>query len=387
MVTTRSSGILLPITSLAGLHGIGDLGSGAEEFLDFLSEAGQQVWQVLPLGPAGFGDSPFQSMSAFAGDPLLLSLDHLREEGWLEADELKPLSSLAPGRVDYPTVRSLKFPLLMLAAERFLGGAGGTDRAAFESFCRENEAWLDDFALFSVLRMAQGEQLWTHWDQPIARREPKALAILQARHREGLDQVKFLQFQFFEQWARLRHRAGERGIRIMGDMAIFVSHDSADAWAHPELFFLDDSGNLLFVAGVPPDYFSATGQRWGNPLYRWDRMADQEYSWWVDRMRWTLRSFDLVKIDHFRAFEAYWEIPATETTAQHGRWVRGPGVRLFDTLQRRLGKLPLVVENLGYITAEVEELRLRLGYPGMAVMQFAFGDGADHPFLGAPLRK
>lgn len=363
-------------TSLPGQFGIGDLGQEAYRFADFLHGSQQRIWQVLPLGPTGYGDSPYQVFSAFAGNPLLINLEQLAREGWLSPDDWKDTPALSATAVDYGVVINLKFPLLRLAFERFKARASAQVRDAFARFCKRHVSWLDDYALFMAVKEAHGGIAWNQWDPAIALRRPEALRHWRQKLEVEVTYWKFWQFQFFSQWLALKQYCHDRRIQIMGDIPIFVARDSADVWARPELFHLDAQGNPTVVAGVPPDYFSATGQLWGNPLYRWDVMARSGYRWWVERFRSVLELVDVIRIDHFRGFEAYWEVPAQETTAIHGRWVKGPGAELFETVRRDLGDLPIVAENLGLITPEVEALRLKLGFPGMAVLQFAFGSGS-----------
>jgi 4-alpha-glucanotransferase len=339
---------LLHPTSLPGPFGIGDLGPEAYRFAEWLAEAGMRVWQVLPLGPVGYGESPYQLFSAFAGNPLLISLEKLVERGWLAREDLQSPLAFCGARVEFERVAPWKFGLLRRAFERF------SPNEEFETFV-SGQRWLNDFARFMALKEANGGVAWTEWKPGIAP-DPRAIEF----HR-------FLQFEFFRQWHALKASSNARGIRIMGDLPIYVAEDSADVWTRPELFRFD------VVAGVPPDYFSATGQLWGNPIYRWDRMESGGYEWWIDRVKAALAMFDLVRIDHFRGFEAYWEVPAGEKTAAHGQWVKGPGAGLFRVLEAELGQLPVVAENLGVITPEVEAIRDEFGFPGMAVLQFAFG--------------
>jgi 4-alpha-glucanotransferase len=369
----RTSGVLLHPTSLPGPHGIGEIGPEARAFLDFLQEAGPRIWQILPLGPTGYGDSPYQCFSAFAGNPMLVSLDALENDGLLSASDLKKKPAFEAGRVDYDAVRAFKQPLLLKAFAAFEKKASAADRDELEAFRRGRASWLADFALFMALKAANGGRSWNTWDRAVVNRDPEALRKAREEHARAVAGAEFEQFLFAGQWRALRAYAHERRIRIMGDIPIFVSHDSADVWSHPELFSLAADGGPAHVAGVPPDYFSATGQRWGNPLYRWDVLARTGYAWWIERFRATLHQVDVVRLDHFRGFEAYWEIPAEEPTAVKGRWVKGPGAALFEALENALGELPIVAENLGVITAEVEALRERFGWPGMAILQFAFG--------------
>jgi 4-alpha-glucanotransferase len=376
-VAQRASGILLHPTSLPGPHGIGELGPEATAFLDFLAETGQGVWQVLPLGPTGYGDSPYQCFSAFAGNPLLVSLDRLRDEGLVSAADLKKGADFPAGEVDFGPVIEFKRSLLSKAFAAFDRKAAAGGREALGAFVRDHAAWLHDFALFMALKRANGGDAWQTWERALVSREADALARTRRELAREIREVEFEQWLFFEQWADVRRQARERGIRIMGDIPIFVAHDSADVWAHPEIFHLGADGRPSFQAGVPPDYFSATGQLWGNPLYRWDALARTGYAWWIDRFRAVLALVDLVRLDHFRGFEAYWEVPGDAETAIAGRWVKGPGAALFEALRDALGELPIVAENLGVITPEVEALREGFGFPGMAVLQFAFGSDAQ----------
>jgi len=350
MNSGRASGILLHPTSLVGDSGIGELGAEAYRFADWLAAAGQTIWQVLPLGPTGYGESPYQLFSAFAGNPWILSLADL-----LPAEDLHDTPQFRTDAVDFERVIPWKTGRLRQAFDAFRADS------EFETFCHQNAGWLDDFARFMALKEANHGVAWWLWDPTIA-----AAAREMQYHR-------FLQFEFSRQWKALKRYCAGRGIRLMGDLPIYVARDSADVWAHPELFRSDA------VAGVPPDYFSATGQLWGNPLYHWDRLEADGYRWWIERMRAALDLFDLVRMDHFRGFEAFWEVPAAETTAIHGRWVKGPGAKLFRVLEKELGALPIVAENLGVITPEVEAIREEFGFPGMAILQFAFGNDPQAP--------
>jgi 4-alpha-glucanotransferase len=374
----RSSGILVHPTSLPSRWGIGDLGAGAYQLIDFLAAAGQQLWQVLPLNPTGYGDSPYQCLSAFAGNPLLISLDKLVEDGLLLPAEL-PRTTFADSRVDYGAVIACKKPLLRRSFRRLRYHAIHT--AAFAEFCRSQAAWLDDYALFIALKEHHDGAPWYQWDAPIATRQPEALAHWNTLLAADVLLQKYIQYLFFSQWNALKTYANAYGIKIIGDMPIFMSHDSADLWSHPDLFHLDAAGQPTVVAGVPPDQFRATGQLWGNPLYRWDRMAATGFQWWIERMRSMLRIVDIVRLDHFRGFEAYWEIDAGEQTAINGRWVAGPGAQLFATLAQALGTLPIIAEDLGIITPAVDALREEFHFPGMKVLQWAFTGDSHHPFL------
>jgi 4-alpha-glucanotransferase len=370
---SRVSGILLHPTSLPGPFGIGDLGAGAYRFVRFLQESCQHVWQMLPLGPTGYGNSPYQTYSAFAGNPWLLSLEQLQAEGWLSAGDLTDLPPFAPHSVEYDAVSAFKRRLLWKAFETFQRTAAGPQHDELAAFTRRQAEWLDDYALFMALRETHDGATWNEWEPAIARREPLALADWRKKLAPRVRFHVFLQYQFFHQWQTLKTECHQHGIQLFGDVPIFIAHDSADVWAHPELFHLDDTGSPTVVAGVPPDYFSRTGQRWGNPLYRWDVMAASGYAWWVQRLRTTREMVDIIRLDHFRGFEAYWEVPAANDTAVIGRWVSGPGAAFFEAMHEALGDLPIVAEDLGLITSEVRALRERFKFPGMRVLQFGFG--------------
>ncbi len=379
----RSSGVLLHPTSLPG-PGMGDAGEGARRFVDWLAEAGQSLWQVLPLVPVSEGGSPYNGLSAMAGNALLVSPDFLVREGLLDAADLQGGGDLPADRVDFPRALAYRDALLRRAWEALRGGRAPGLRAGFDAFRARNAAWLEDYALFRALRDEAGGRCWIDWEPGLRLRRPEALVRARVRLGGEVELHELREFLFHREWSTLREHARERGVRIVGDIPIFVAYDSADVWAHPELFELDGEGRPTGVAGVPPDYFSATGQRWGNPLYRWDAMRADGYRWWTERFRRTLEMVDVVRVDHFRGFESYWEIPASEETAMHGAWRPGPGAELFRAVRRELGELPLIAEDLGIITAEVEELRDELGLPGMRVLQFAFGeDDPDNPHLPA----
>ncbi len=370
----RASGILLHFTSLPSPHGIGDLGPWAKGFADLLSEAGQRYWQFLPLLPPS-GDSPYHPTSAFAGNVLLLSPEEMVREGWLTQEEASP-PPFPHGRVDYPSVLLHKRGLFQKVCERFRRGGG----EGFEEFCARNSWWLEDFSLFAALSRRLGKP-WTEWPEGLRNRDPGALRGAGEKLREEVEEEKLLQYLFHLQWEGVRGYCRRRGIRLVGDLPFYLDHHSADVWAHRELFKLDRGGRPLFVSGVPPDYFSPTGQLWGQPVYDWKRMEEEGYEWWVRRMEHARRMFDLVRVDHFRGFVAHWEVPAGERTAERGRWVEGPGEELFREARRRLGFLSFVAEDLGTITEEVVELREKLGFPGMRVLQFAFGEGPSSPHL------
>lgn len=378
---TRASGVLLHVTSLPSPYGIGDLGPAAYEWVDALARARQSWWQILPLGPPGAGDSPYQCYSAFAGNPLLISPQRLVEAGLLSPDSARAPSDLPENHVDYPAVRQFKNRLLTEAWTAFNGGAGRSLRGAFRRFCTTHSHWLDDYALFMALRDEYRQRSWTSWPHDLVRRERLALGEARRRHADAIGCHQFGQFLFFRQLDQLRRHARRASVRLIGDLPMFVSPDSADVWANPGLFLLDERRRPRVVAGVPPDYFSKTGQCWGNPLYNWPAMKRSRFDWWVRRLRATLRQVDLVRLDHFRGLEAYWEVPASNRTARRGRWVKAPGAELLKTLLSALGGLPFIAEDLGLITPQVEALRDDFGLPGMRVLQFAFGGSFDNPFL------
>ena len=376
----RASGILLHPTSLPGPHGSGDLGVEARRFIDFLATAKQRWWQMLPVGPPGYGESPYSAESAFAGNPLLVSPESLADARLLDAARLAPAKPLRADRIEFTMAEAHRTRLLRAASRAF--EAHPQRRSSFVHFCEENGAWLDDFALFRALKEAHGRVQWTRWHAGVRKREPRALEAARKELAPAIAFEKFAQYRFDQEWRRLRAYAAERGIGLIGDLPIFVAHDSADVWQNPEAFFLDDEGEPTYVAGVPPDYFSATGQRWGNPLYRWRRMRKTGYAWWIERMRMALRRFDAVRLDHFIGFERYWRIQASEPTAARGRWIKGPGADFFDAVKSVLGDLPLIAEDLGEVTPKVYALRDRYRLPGIKVLQFAFGaDPSADSFL------
>ena len=381
MTFTRASGILLHPTSLPGPHGSGDFGAAATHFVDWLVLAGQSLWQILPLGGIGPGNSPYMSSSAFAGNVLLIDLTDLQQRGWLNEDDLAPAQGFQEQRLDFAAVVPWRMARLHRAASAFARDARADERVAFGEFCVRQVAWLDDYALFMALADAHAWLPWSDWDPLLVRRDSQAMHHARAQHAEAIAFWKFCQWCFFDQWSRLKAYANERGVRIVGDAPIFVAYQSADVWSRQELFELDASGRPQVVAGVPPDYFSATGQRWGNPLYRWDAHEAEGYAWWTERVRRTVEWVDIVRIDHFRGFVAYWEIPASEPTAVVGRWVPGPGAALFQAVEAALGKLPIIAEDLGVITPEVDALRKAFDLPGMRVLHFAFGGDNANTYL------
>jgi 4-alpha-glucanotransferase len=375
----RASGVLLHPTSLPG-PAIGDLGNSAYRFVDWLVRAGQACWQILPLGPADSGGSPYNSLSALAGNPLLISPELLARDDLLEPSYATPPQSGSTD-IDYPSAVAWKDGLLRAAHRRYRRSPDAALAAEFDAFRSANEAWLNDYTLFRAVRDFHGGAAWGEWPAEVRDRSPEALERWRATLGDEVERFAFQQFLFDRQWRALRGYAHDRGVQVVGDLPIFVAHDSADVWAHREIFRLGPDGAPLVVAGVPPDYFSATGQRWGNPLYRWDVLRKRDYDWWIERFRRTLDLVDVVRIDHFRGFESYWEIDAAEETAVNGRWVAGPGLAFFRAVEKRLGSLPVIAEDLGLITAEVERLRDDLGYPGMRVLQFAFDGDPHNPHL------
>ncbi|MDP9036646.1 MAG: 4-alpha-glucanotransferase [Myxococcota bacterium] len=370
VLDTRTAGLFLHLTSLPGPHGNGDMGPAAREFADFLAAARQHWWQVLPVGPTGAGDSPYSGASAFAGNPMLISLTDLAEEGLLDAGELG--GALPPGQVDYRRAEKLRTEALRLATARLATGAG-QHRAASNDFRRRARSWLPDYALYMALRDRHGGAPWTSWEPALARYQKDAIERARRELRVPIARYELEQFLFDVQWRRFRDHCAARGVGLIGDAPIFIAHESADVWANQAYFRLDDRGQPTHVAGVPPDYFSKTGQRWGNPLYRWKRMARDGYAWWIERFRGLLGRFDVVRLDHFIGFTRYWEVIATEKTAEHGRWLKGPGADLFEKARQSLGTLPFIAEDLGAVTSRVQALRDRYDLPGMRILQFAFG--------------
>ncbi len=378
----RSSGILLHPTSFPSRFGIGDLGLEAYRFIDFLKESHQQYWQVLPLGPTGYGNSPYMCYSAMAGNPLLVSPEKLLEEGLLTEEDFANLPAFPVEKVDFDQVVPIKIGLLKKACENFRTNATPIQQKEFAGFCDSKAYWLDNYALFMALKDANDNASWHTWKPEFVKREPEALAQVERQLNGDIFYYKFVQFEFFRQWSDLKSYANMRGIDIIGDIPIYVAHDSADVWAHPDIFCLDEeTGVAAQMAGVPPDYFSATGQLWGNPVYNWEELQKQDFKWWVQRFEAMLDYVDIIRIDHFRGFEAYWSVPKGEETAINGEWVEAPGDAFFEAIKQKLGKLPVLAEDLGVITPEVEALRDKFEFPGMKVLQFAFGSDPGNPFL------
>lgn len=388
MPLSRAAGILLHPTSLPGRFGIGDLGFEAYRFIDFLAGSGQQYWQVLPLGPTGFGNSPYMCYSAIAGNPLLISLELLRDEGYLEDGDLWNVPDFPSDQVDYDKVIAYKLPLLQKACENFKLRASEDQRNRFAEFCANKALWLDDYAMFMALKEANEGKSWYQWEPDLIQRSPAALDQWGRRLNSEIVFHKFLQFAFFSQWSQLKQYASDRGIEIIGDIPIYVAHDSADVWSHPENFCIDaETYEPALMAGVPPDYFSATGQLWGNPVYNWEHLQETGFKWWIQRFEAMLDYVDIIRIDHFRGFESFWAVPLDPEiepelrTAEKGEWVKAPGKEFFEALRDQLGKLPILAEDLGVITPEVEELRDTFEFPGMKILQFAFGSDPANPFL------
>lgn len=388
---TRKSGMLLHPTSLPCEFGVGDLGPGAYSFVDFLEQCGMTLWQVLPLGPTGYGDSPYASFSTHAGNPMLISPELLKDEGYIHDSDLIGMPSFEKGRVDYGLLIPWKKQLLTTAAKRFINKSA--DKVSFDKFCMDESLWLNDFALFIAVKESFDKKatlegvnnsMWSsYWDKDIALREEVAIKKWSIKLEKEILYNKVIQYLFFEQWLRIKNYTNNKGIQIVGDIPIFVAPDSVDVWANRELFLLDDNGKPTCVAGVPPDYFSETGQLWGNPLYNWKVMEKRNFKWWIDRIKSTLKMVDIIRVDHFRGFEAYWEVPANEVSALNGQWIKAPGFKLFKEISKCLGELPILAEDLGVITKEVTDLRDSFNFPGMRILQFAFdsteGDAGINP--------
>lgn len=377
----RASGVLLHPTSLPGPHGSGDLGASSYHFIDWLATAGQKLWQVLPLGNIGAGFSPYMSPSAFAGNPLLIDLHELAARGWLSPEDLQADPDFDAQTIHFEKVVPWRQQRLAKAAAAFFGSASAPDREDFSQFCEQQAGWLEDYALYMALCDAHGKASWQQWPDGLAQRTPSAITEARRHFNDAINIQKFLQWSFFRQWQAVRRYAHGKGIQVIGDAPIFVALQSADVWSKRHLFELDAMGRPEAVAGVPPDYFSATGQRWGNPLYRWSTHSQEGYQWWIERVRCSLQLFDMLRIDHFRGFAAHWRIPVHEATALKGEWVLGPGAALFDALAGALGPLPIIAEDLGIITPDVVSLRRRFDLPGMAVLQFAFGGDSGNLYL------
>jgi 4-alpha-glucanotransferase len=378
--TRRAAGVLLHPTSLPGSSGVGELGDHVIAFLDWAQSAGMRIWQVLPLNPPGYGASPYGCLSSFAGNPLLISPQRLLQEGLLAVEDVADVPRFSDEQVEFDRVDDYKRALLRTSWLRFRETANDELHAELDAFlgAPEQTEWLDDYTLYMAIKEMHGGQPWWDWPASLRTRDDAAMNGARNEHADAIAFWQYVQFLFFRQWASIREEAHARGIRIMGDVPIYVAGDSADVWSNQELFQLGDDGQPTAVAGVPPDYFSVTGQRWGNPLYRWDVLRERQFGWWVARVRANLRFADVVRLDHFRGFVAYWEVPAEEPTAVHGRWMPGPGIALFDALREGLGELPLVAEDLGFITQDVHELRRATGLPGMKILQFGFGDSDVH---------
>ena len=376
----RSAGVLLHTTSLPGPHGIGDFGPAAFQFIDWLKSAGQSVWQLLPTAPIGPGDSPYQSVSAFAGSPLMVALEPLVAKGWLAQPTL-PDGGFDAHKVNYAKVIPWRLQQLRAAARGFEASAEASERAAFAAWCARHASWLDDYALFMALETSSGYKTWWQWEAGLQRRVPSALAAARTEHADEIAFWRFVQWQFDTQLAAVKKYANDRGVFLMGDLPIFVAHHSADVWARPDLYTLDENFQPTVVAGCPPDAMAVDGQRWGNPLYHWDRMAKEDFAWWTARVSRALEQADVFRIDHFRGFAGYYEIPASCPTAREGTWLDGPGKPLFDAIAKALGPLPIIAEDLGFITQDVYDLRDGLGYPGMRILQFGFGGDATNEFL------
>ena len=376
----RSAGILLHPTSLPGNYGIGDLGDDAFKFVDFLKGAGQTLWQVFPLGPTGYGDSPYQCFSAFAGNPLLVSPDKLEEDGFLSSIDLSDKQKFNPTQIDYGQIINYKKSLLRKAFNNFKNNSNGLGKD-FDEFCDKHKDWLEDFTLFMAAKDFHNGDEWSKWEKGLIHRTKKALKEWKEKLSDDIQFHKFVQFNFFRQWKAIRDYANKNGIKIIGDMPIFIAYDSADLWANKEIFSVDEDGELETIAGVPPDYFSPTGQLWGNPLYRWKVMEKDDFLWMRKRFESLYELIDIVRIDHFRGFDAYWEIPGDAKTAESGRWIKAPGEKLFKSLIKHLGDVPILAEDLGVITPEVEALRDKFNFPGMKILQFAFGTDMETKFL------
>ena len=378
----RSSGILFHPTSLPGKYGIGTLGKEAYAFIDFLKKSKQKLWQIFPLGPTGYGDSPYQSFSSFAGNPYLIDFDLLIEAHLLSEEDLKDIFfGDNEEYIDYGAIYNQKYPLLRKAYENFKSSDNNEMKGSLENFKRENSSWLNDYSLYISLKNHFNGLPWNEWAQDIKNREDAAMHHYRSELADDIEYHNFIQFLFFKQWGDVKRYANENGIKIIGDIPIFVAADSSDAWANPEIFLFDKERKPVKVAGVPPDYFSATGQLWGNPLYNWEKLKETNYSWWVERVRANLSTCDIIRIDHFRGFEAYWAVPYGDDTAINGQWEPGPGIDLFNAIKSQLGELPIIAEDLGLMTQGVIDLREATGFPGMKILGFAFDSGEENDYL------
>ena len=378
----RSSGILFHPTSLPGKYGIGTLGKEAYAFIDFLKKSKQKLWQIFPLGPTGYGDSPYQSFSSFAGNPYLIDFDLLIEAHLLSEEDLRDIFfGDNEEHIDYGAIYNQKYPLLRKAYENFKSSDNNEMKGSLENFKRENSSWLNDYSLYISLKNHFNGLPWNEWAQDIKNREDGAMHHYRNELADDIEYHNFIQFLFFKQWGDVKRYANENGIKIIGDIPIFVAADSSDAWANPEIFLFDKERKPVKVAGVPPDYFSATGQLWGNPLYNWEKLKDTNYSWWVERVRANLSTCDIIRIDHFRGFEAYWAVPYGDDTAINGQWEPGPGIDLFNAIKSQLGELPIIAEDLGLMTQGVIDLREATGFPGMKILGFAFDSGEENDYL------
>ena len=377
----RSSGTLVHPTSFPGKYGIGDFGNEARTFLDFLERTHQTIWQVLPLTPTGYGNSPYASFSAFAGNPYLISPDILVSKGLLTKAEAAKTELPARVEVDYDKAFSNKDALFKIASERFYASLNTEEEKKFKAFKKENKHWLDDYVLFMACALHYNKQPWNTWDKDIAQRKPAALKSYKKKFKDEIELQYWMQYEFDNQWMNLKKYANEKNIRVVGDIPIFVDHNSSDVWANPKYFEVDKQGNRVLVAGVPPDYFSETGQLWGNPQYNWKELEKDGFSWWVDRFKHMFKTCDAIRVDHFRGFDEYWEVKADEKTAINGTWVQGPGEKLFDTILKECGELPIIAEDLGFVTEGVEKLRDKYAFPGMKIIQFAFDADSKNAFL------
>src|SRR6056297_210351 len=377
----RSCGTLVHPTSFPSKYGIGDLGHEAYEFINFLEETGQTIWQVLPLSPTGYGNSPYASYSAFAGNPYLISPDKLEEKGYLSADDLSSAMLPVTTEADYEASYDKKDLLYKKAFESFNNAASKADQKKLEEFKKRNSYWLDDYTLFMACSISNDRKPWNKWEKNLAQRKPAAVKKAAKRFSDEIEYQTWLQFEFFEQWNTLKDYANSKNIRVVGDIPIFVDHNSADVWSHPEFFAVDKQGNRKLVAGVPPDYFSETGQLWGNPLYKWSAIEKDGFSWWLERFKQMFDLFDAIRVDHFRGFDEYWEVKASQKTAEIGEWKKGPGEKLFNAILDKCGELPIIAEDLGFMTEGVEKLRDKYNFPGMKIIQFAFDSDSTNSFL------